>query len=110
MISAGQARAKPVPCADHAKAPSREYPAEAQGGHPMGLRELVTRRGVESRRVGREEGALTFAVVNHDPFPQISIHSVPVCFVLFFVCLSFVCLSVVLTFLFRIPAALVIPG
>lgn len=63
--------------------------------------------------MGGEERAITFAVVNHDPFSQISIHFVPV-FCLF-VCSLFLFLSVclffvVLTFLFRILAALVIPG
>ena len=68
--------------------------------------------GLERSRLsweGREERAFTFAVVNHDPFFQISIHSVPVFFFLS-VYLFCVCLSIVLTFLLRIPAALVIPG
>lgn len=40
---------------------------------------------------GGEERAFTFAVVNHDPFSQISIQFVPVfLFVLFLFC--FVCL------------------
>lgn len=44
--------------------------------------------------MGREERAFTFTVVNHDPFSQISIHSVPV---FLFVCFLFcVCLSVCL--------------
>lgn len=41
--------------------------------------------------MGGEEGAFTFAVVNHDPFPQISIHFVPVFLFVFCFCLS-VCL------------------
>lgn len=44
---------------------------------------------------GQEERAFTFAVVNHDPFFQISIHSVPV-FFFFFVCLSVCFVSVCL--------------
>lgn len=43
--------------------------------------------------MGREERAFTFAVVNHDPFSQISIHSVPVFFFYLF------CLFVYLSFL-----------
>lgn len=51
--------------------------------------------------MGREERAFTFAVVNHDPFSQISIQFVPVFLFLCFVCcfLFFcVCLSVCLFF------------
>lgn len=99
-----------------------DLPEEPSGPTPTSLGETPQEASwtgdVERSRlpwVGREERAFTFAVVNHDPFSQISIHSVPVFFFFFFfvclsVCLFFVCLSVVLTFLFRIPAALVIPG
>lgn len=59
--------------------------------------------------VGREERAFTFAVVNHDPFSQISIHSVPVFF--FFVCLSVFCLFVCcVDFSLQDPCCLGDPG
>lgn len=69
--------------------------------------------------MGGEERAFTFAVVNHDPFSQISIHFVPVfLFVLFVVfcffvcvCLSFCSLSVCcVDFSLQDPCCLGDPG
>ena len=106
MISAGQGPCKASPrCRTYPRAHKKErHPGTSQKGD-------LDRSGLPW--VGWEERAFTFAV-NHDPFSQISIHFVPVFFFFFFfflsVCLFCVCLSVVLTFLFRIPAALVIPG
>lgn len=44
--------------------------------------------------MGGEERAFTFAVVNHDPFSQISIQFVPVFLFVLFVVFCFLCVSV----------------
>lgn len=58
MISAGQGPGKASPlCETVPKSPLPDAPGEAPGRHPRKLPELVTWRGVELSRVGREERA-----------------------------------------------------
>ena len=104
MISAGQGPGKASPLCRTCLEPSGRAPP-----HPPrrgDTQDASSKGGLKRSRLpweGREERAFTFGVVNHDPFFQISIHSVPVFF--FFFCL-FVCLSVLCLFVYCVDFSL----
>ena len=98
MISAGQGPGKASPLCRTCLEPSGRAPP-----HPPrrgDTQDASSKGGLKRSRLpweGREERAFTFGVVNHDPFFQISIHSVPVFFFFFLsVCLSVCFVSVCL--------------
>lgn len=97
MISAGQGPGKASPLCRTCLEPSGRAPP-----HPPrrgDTQDASSKGGLKRSRLpweGREERAFTFGVVNHDPFFQISIHSVPVFFFFLSVCLSVCFVSVCL--------------